>query len=192
MAKVYEIDFSVAGMKKMQRLLSNINTLITDKKLLEYIGNKCKKELEKICVQNLTTLDEKTIDSSDYMKHNNLKIEKDTIILYNNSKIDISSKNMKETTKANYPAQLSLAKIVEYGIGYTGNLRTDKTEVEDWEYDVHKPEPHGYKGWYYIDDNGQTVWTNGFEGRLIYFKLKKKIKQNIYKWIKEYVELKLK
>lgn len=189
MAKVYEIDFSVAGMKKMQRLLSNINTLITSKNFLEYIGNKCKKELEKICVQNLTTLDEKTIDSSDYMKHNNLKIEKDTIILYNNSKIDISSKNMKETTKANYPAQLSLAKIVEYGIGYTGNLRTDKSEVEDWEYDVNS---HGYKGWYYIDDNGQTVWTNGFEGRLIYFKLKNKIEQNIDKWIKEYVELKLK
>ena len=112
------------------------------------------------------------------LNDNNLKIEDDTIILYNNSKIDISSKNMKETTKANYPAQLSLAKIVEYGIGYTGDLKTDKTEVEDWEYDV--------------DDSGQTVWTNGFEGRLIYYKLQNNIKQNIGKWIKEYVELKLK
>ena len=189
MAKTYEIEFSAAGMRELQRILSNINTLITDKKILEYIGNKCKKELEKICVQNLTTLDEKNLDTSDYMRNNNLKIEDDTIILYNNSKIDISSKNMKETTKANYPAQLSLAKIVEYGIGYTGDLKTDKTEVEDWEYDVNR---HGYKGWYYIDDSGQTVWTNGFEGRLIYYKLQNNIKQNIGKWIKEYVELKLK
>ena len=94
---------------------------------------------------------------------------------------------MKETTKANYPAQLSLAKIVEYGIGYTG-MRTDQTEVEDWEYDVNN---HGYRGWYYEDSNGQIHWTNGFEGRLIFLNLKKAILNNIEKWINEYIEMKL-
>lgn len=188
MKKIYEIEFSPNGIEELQRLLKYINTTITSEEFLEYIGNKCQKELEKICVQKLTTLSKENIDKSEYMNSNHLKIEKDTIYLYNDSKIDISSKNMKETTKANYPAQLSLAKIVEYGIGYTGSINTDKSEVDDWEYDVNN---HGYKGWYYIDDNGQTIWTNGFEGRLIFYNLKRSIKENIKKWVKEYIEIKL-
>lgn len=189
MNKVYEIDFSVNGIQKMQDMLSSINTLLTDKKLMEYIGEKCKRELEKICLQRLTTVNDDNLDKSNYMNSNHLEIKDDTIYLYNNSRIDISSKNMKETTKANYPAQLSLAKIVEYGIGYTGSINTDQTNIEDWEYDINN---HGYKGWYYTNDNGQVVWTNGFEGRLIFYNLKLNIQENITKWIKDYIEMKLK
>ena len=188
MQKVYEINLSPEGIAELQKILSTLGTIITDSKFLEYIGNKCKLELEKICTQKLSTITKENIDKSNYMNSNHLKIEGDTIYLYNNSKIDISSKNMKETTKAKYPAQLSLAKIVEYGIGYTGSINTDKSEVENWEYDVNN---HGYRGWYYIDDNGQTVWTNGFDGRLIFYNLKLAIEKNVKKWVKEYIEMKL-
>ena len=185
--KLYEVDLSEEGITEIENKLKRIDTLITDEALLKYVGNKAMTELKKICSQKLTSYDDKSIDTSYYANSNHLEIDNDTIYIYNDSTIDIASKNMKETTKANYPAQLSLAKIVEYGIGYTG-MRTDQTEVEDWEYDVNN---HGYRGWYYEDSNGQIHWTNGFEGRLIFLNLKKAILNNIENWINEYIEMKL-
>lgn len=187
MGKIYTIDLSEKGFEDLGKILDKIYKSLSSEELLEYIAEKSKKELEKICLQKLSTLNEENIDTSNYMNNNQIKIEDNVLYLYNDSKIDISSKNMEETTKANYPAQLSLAKIVEYGIGYTGSLSENK-ETKDWEYDVNN---HGHKGWYYIDDNGTKVWTNGYEGRLIYYNLKKTIEEKVKEWVLEFIDKKL-
>lgn len=189
MKKIYNIYLSESSLNAFQKRLNNLEQILLSKDFKEYIGKKCMEALKQITTTKLTSYNEENIDTSYYASRNQMKIEGDTIILFNDSMIDISTKNMKETTKANYPAQLSLAKIVEYGIGYTGSISTDQTEVEDWEYDVNN---HGYKGWYYTDDNGEVHWTNGFEGRLIFLELKNTIMKNASKWISEYIDIKLK
>ena len=75
MQKVYEINLSPEGIAELQKILSTLGTIITDSKFLEYIGNKCKLELEKICTQKLSTITKENIDKSNYMNSNHLKIE---------------------------------------------------------------------------------------------------------------------
>lgn len=185
----YTVNLSIKGIKTLREKLKAIEKLLTDKKIYEYIAEKCMKELNEITLEKLTTVDEENIDTSYYASRHQYKIEGNIIYIYNDSTIDISSKNMSEVTKAKYPAQLSLAKIVEYGIGYTGANFTVIPEgtalpSDNWEYDVNN---HGYKGWYYTDENGEVIWTNGFEGRLIYHELVSRIKRNASKWILEYI-----
>lgn len=185
----YTVNLSIKGIKTLREKLKSIEKLLNDKKIYEYIAEKCMKELNEITLEKLTTVDEENIDTSYYASRHQYKIEGNIIYIYNDSTIDISSKNMSEVTKAKYPAQLSLAKIVEYGIGYTGANFTVIPEgtalpSDNWEYDVNN---HGYKGWYYTDENGEVIWTNGFEGRLIYHELVSRIKRNASKWISEYI-----
>lgn len=190
----YTVNLSVKGMKDLKNYFEQIRKLLTDKRLYNFIANKCMEELNEITLERLTTIDEESIDTSYYASRHQFRIEGDIIYIFNDSTIDIASKNMSEVTKAKYPAQLSLAKIVEYGIGYTGANFTVIPEgtalpSDDWEYDVNN---HGYKGWYYTDESGNIIWTNGFEGRLIYHELVSRIKRNASKWIKEYLDKNIK
>lgn len=190
MNKIYEFELSVKGLSELQKLVKNISDIISSDRFKEYISKRLEESLIFIQKASLTTINtDEDLELSNYMNSNHLKIEGDTIYIYNDAVIDLSNKNMSETTKERYPAQLSLAKIVEYGIGYTGGAFTEhQEEVEDWEYDVNN---HGYKGWYYRDNGGTLHWTNGFAGRMIFFKLKEYIKVNINKWIIDYINKEL-
>ena len=190
MNKIYNFELSKKDINRLQKFYESIPKLLESEKFKEYIAEKAEEGLKFIQKTSLTTINsDEDIDLSNYMNSNHTKIEGDTIYLYNDAVIDIDSKNMSQTTKDRYPAQLSLAKIVEYGIGYTGANFTDATgEVEDWEYDKNH---HGYKGWYYKDENDVIHWTNGFAGRMIFFKLKEYVKVNIEKWIIDYLNKEL-
>ena len=190
----YSVKFSVAGFKNLDDKLAQIEEILSSKELYEYIAEKCMKALNEITLEKLSSYDKENIDTSYYASRHQYKIEGSTIYIFNDSMIDISSKNMRETTKAKYPAQLSLAKIVEYGIGYTGANFTVVPEGspirnDEWEYDVNN---HGYRGWYYTDENGNIIWTNGFAGRLIFNDLAIRVKKNVRRWITEYVRSKIK
>lgn len=190
----YSVKFSVADFKNLDDKLAQIEEILSSKELYEYIAEKCMKALNEITLEKLSSYDKENIDTSYYASRHQYKIEGSTIYIFNDSMIDISSKNMRETTKAKYPAQLSLAKIVEYGIGYTGANFTVVPEGspirnDEWEYDVNN---HGYRGWYYTDENGNIIWTNGFAGRLIFNDLAIRVKKNVRRWITEYVRSKIK
>lgn len=187
--KTYNLDFSVNGISKSIEMLDMLKEIINDPYFLNYIGDKCKEALNTISINNLSSVEtDFEEESSLYLSSNKLEINNDIIYLYNDSKVDISSKNMSETTKENYPAQLSLSKIVEFGIGYTGSIYADN-EVDNWQYDVNN---HGFKGWYYKDNNGNIFWTNGFEGKYIFLKLKYFIEKAIKIWIQDYFRDKIK
>lgn len=184
--KTYRYDLDKDGFKKLSRDLSTLKRNISSYKFKKYLANKCLDALVQIQEQSLTSINnDDDIFLSDYMSSNHFEIGEDVIIIYNDAVVDVSSKNMSDEKKANYPnLTISLAKIVEYGIGYTGlNFTPHKEEVEDWEYDVNN---YGERGWYYRDDDNVVHWTNGFEGRMIFYQLKKKVEEKMLDWIAEY------
>lgn len=187
--KIYEVEFSKDGLTLVQKLLDKLTNMFEEEKFRQFIANKCNITLNEVCHRWLTTLPENNLESQ-YMSAMHTEIKDDYIYLYNDAMVDINGKNMSSETKANYIGGLSLAEIVEYGIGYTGAMNTaHQDEIDDWQYDVNN---HGYKGWYYKDDNGNIQWTNGYEGRLIFYKLKEDVLEHIEEWVAEYVNKELK
>lgn len=185
--KTYEINlFDDNAAKQFSYITLNMVKMFESDKFKQFLLEKCKKVLDAICDMSFPVENEPSSIQADYMSGMGYTIEDDTIILYNESEINVEEKNISETTKAKYPAQLSLAKIIEYGIGYTGAQSSiAKSEVEDWEYDKNK---HSVNGWYYKDDAGNIIWTNGFAGRFIFYKLRIQVEDYIDDWILEYIE----
>lgn len=191
MNKIYNFELSKKDINRLQKFYDSIPKILESRDFKEYIAEKAEEGLKFIQKTSLTSLEgEDDIINSNYLNSNHVEIEGDTIYLYNDAVIDIASKNMSEKNKTNYPAQLSLAKIVEYGIGYTGLHFTEHQEelTPDWQYDMNN---HDYTGWYYKDSSGLKHWTNGFAGRMIFFKLKEYVKVNIEKWIIDYLNKEL-
>ena len=186
--KTYEVDIlDAAQLSDYADALLRISKALDSKEFREFLLAKIKATMDNICDANFPIENENASMQTEYMSKMDYKIdyEEDCIIVSNNSVINIDEKDMKATTKARYPAQLSLAKIVEYGIGYSGSNSPYKSQVEDWEYDVRN---HGSNGWYYKDEGGNIVWTDGFQGRFIFFKLVENVKEYIGDWIEEYIE----
>lgn len=189
--KTYTLNISLSksGISKYKKLNYQINKILNSKELREYLGDKCYKALQKIQGEKLTFeggIEEMIL--SEYLLSNHLEIDydKDIIYVYNDAKIDVANANsfFNETTKENYPAQLSLAKMVEYGVGIVGSFTPHQEVVENWGYDLNG---HGDKGWYYKDANGKARWTKGYEGRLVFYSLVQYIKENVSAWITEYL-----
>lgn len=194
MAKLYKTNYelSTSDMKFFEKYLDKFLELMDSTRLINYIAKKCEKELKNISVKNLSTISTKEdIESSTYINSNKLEIDysKKEIILFNDSTIDVRTKNISQEKLNNYPLKLSLAQMVEFGIGYTGSLSANGEVPKDWQYDVNN---HGAKGWYYKDNNGNYHWTNGYAGRFIFYKLKTYVEKNISKWIAEFFESNLK
>lgn len=185
----YNIDISASkGFKQLNDIIYEIESLFKNSyEFKEYIVSKAQRELEDICTQKLHNLESFGLEAH-YMAGMYVTIEEDIIILGNNSMVDIEGKNMSETTKLRYSNGLSLAKIVEYGVGSKG------TSVEDWETNVNQQEhiqKYGRDGWYYVDDNGSLHWTYGIEGKFIFYELANRIRDNIASWINEYINIRL-
>lgn len=186
--KTYEVDIlNSAQLTEYQDALLRISKALESEELKQFLLGKIKATMDNICQMSFPIENEDPKIQSDYESGMGYEIsqDEDCIIVYNNSVIDINSKNMKPTTKARYPAQLSLAKIIEYGIGYSGSQSQYSNQVEDWEYDVRN---HGSNGWYYKDDSGNIVWTDGFQGRFIFYKLTETVKEYVGQWLEEYIE----
>ncbi len=186
--KTYEVDIlNSAQLTEYQDALLRISKALESEELKQFLLVKIKATMDNICQMSFPIENEDPKIQSDYESGMGYEIsqDEDCIIVYNNSVIDINSKNMKPTTKARYPAQLSLAKIIEYGIGYSGSQSQYSSQVEDWEYDVRN---HGSNGWYYKDDSGNIVWTDGFQGRFIFYKLTETVKEYAGQWLEEYIE----
>lgn len=186
--KTYEVDIlNSAQLTEYQDALLRISKALESEELKQFLLVKIKATMDNICQMSFPIEHEDPKIQEDYQSGMGYEIsnDEDCIIVYNNSVIDINYKNMKPTTKARYPAQLSLAKIIEYGIGYSGSQSPYSNQVEDWEYDVRN---HGSNGWFYKDDSGNIVWTDGFKGRFIFYKLAENVKENVGQWLEEYIE----
>lgn len=175
----------ITGTKELSNVLKKLGDSFGSKEMMEYLGDKCERTLYKTTHDNLTTVED--LETSEYAKNHKKEIEKNKIILSNDTMADLS--NLSSETLANYPDGFSIAKAVEYGTGAIGaSSSASSVAPSDWKYDVNQ---HGEKGWFY-KKNGNIYWTKGFEGRLIYYKTAKSITQNAPKWINEYIKNKMK
>lgn len=181
--KTYEFDL-LKDFGTIEQFYLNIGQIFAAEEFREYIADKCQHELDIICQQSLNDINSFG-EEGKYMLGMFVEIATDYIILGNNSQIDIASKKyMSEEAKSNYADKLSLAKIVEFGVGSKG------INDETWRVNVNSQkhiEKYGKDGWYYIDDNGILHWTYGFEGKLIFHKLMENVKENISTWVVEYL-----
>lgn len=174
----------------VDQMIDRIYELLTSKEFIKYLEDKTSTALKEIAnaeVQGIkdVQLDGIGAEKSLYLNSMKTEIKDNQIILYNDATIDLTQKPLKPSTLARYnPPTLSLAKIIEYGIGYTGGSNAIYSP-EDWEYDVRN---HGFRGWYYKDTNGVVHWTNGLEGRYVFLKLIFWIENNAKRLIYEYLQ----
>lgn len=153
-----------------QKVIDAIFETLESQEFVDYLGKRLSNAIMGIAIQETSSIGSDVMSSqevNDYLSGFKVEISDDTIVLYNASVIDTTTKKMSEIKRMNYPLKLSLAKLIEYGFGYTGFLNTHELP-ENWQYDINQ---HGYRGWYYEDKNGQLHWTNGMEGRLVFLKL---------------------
>ena len=174
----YEV--SIEGLTKTIADFNVLKKAFQSQGLKKYIGKRCLEEVKKITSEKIFSGE--TPDDSRYMSAHKVRINKNSIVIYNDSMIDVSEKGWMEN-----PYSISLAKIVEYGVGYIGSIYADG-EADNWEYDVNN---HGASGWYYIDSQGNKKWTRGTSGKYIYLSLKKSIEENASKWIFDYIKKEL-
>lgn len=175
---MYEIEYS-AGFKRLHKDLAKISN-VSNKDLMEFLGDKFMRSLYKNTNESLSTIDD--LEISEYAKNHQIKIGKHYITLYNNTKADLSE--LSPEVAKNYPDGFSIAKAVEYGTGIVGAASEASSQAEDWEYDINN---HGEQGWFYVK-NGKLYWTKGFEGRLIYYKTAEDIMEVLPAWLKNYVD----
>ena len=171
----YEV--SIIGLDSTLASIELIGKILTSSKFKKYIGQICLEEVKRITSEKIFSGE--SPDDSKYMSSHQVKITRDSVIIYNDSMIDVSEKGWMEN-----PYSISLAKIVEYGVGYIGSIYAEG-EADNWEYDVNQ---HGSSGWYYIDSNGNKKWTRGTSGKYIYLSLLKSIEKNASKWISDYIK----
>lgn len=179
----------IEGLTKVAQTI--INTLTT-KEFYNYFGERLKEQLEMIAVEELNLINEENLpayDKINYLSSMGMEVRDNSIYLFNNAVIDdIPSRIKNDDLLDTYPLKLSLAKIIEYGIGYQG--ATNPVEYrKDWQYDINE---HGSGGWNYIDLNGQGHHTNGLEGRLVFLKICQWLEDNAGTIVKDYLRDNLK
>ena len=114
--KKYEIDiFDEKQLKELQKIFGNVANALDSEEFMDFIALKCMKELNSIIDANLSTEGYET----EYRDNNHYETSKDQIYIYNDSMVDLSE--VSEKTLINYLDGLSLAKIVEFGVGRPRN-----------------------------------------------------------------------
>lgn len=181
---MYEINLSTQGLNKLKKDIKNVEAKLQDEKFIKYIAEKSYQVLQEITAQNLN-LDDLGQYEHSYRTNHQIKIQSNEIDLWNDTMVDLDSLNLSEETRANYYNGLSLAKIVEYGTGIVGARSKASSIAENWQYDVNN---HGENGWFYQDTSGQLHFTRGIEGRLIFYKTKEKIEQQLSTWVNDYIK----
>lgn len=174
---MYEIE--IEGIDECLATLESLEKMIRNYEFMEYIAQKSKETLDRITAQNISGYKE---DTGSYASNHQIEVNQDEIVLFNNTKADLS--HLSEKTRVNYPDGFSIAKAVEYGTGIVGQESDASSKAIGWTYDVNN---HGYKGWFY-EKNGKIYWTKGMAGKLIYYKTKLEIEKNVEKWILEYID----
>ncbi|MEG1506025.1 MAG: hypothetical protein RR478_00855 [Bacilli bacterium] len=188
-SKIYEVNLSVNGINKLINRLKQLQDIYKSEEFIKYIADKAEKLLNEITESKLSTKIDDEDDIQHYRTNHKILIQNGEIFLYNDTVININDKNMSEEAKAKYGSKLSLAKIVEYGTGFTGKISEASKFADNWEYDKNN---HSYKGWGYTDEKGISHWTNGMAGKLIFHTLKLEVENYLPSWINEYINLKIK
>lgn len=153
----------------------------TTKEFKEFFGNKCievLKELSESLLSDISYSDVATEEIEKYKNAHQVEIGDDYVLLFNETMADLS--HLSPLTSAHYPNGLSIAKLIEYGMGIKG------TTQDDWQTQMN-PNRDYTKAWAYRRPAGGTLyWSNGMEGKFIYQKLIEVVKEKMHEWVNEY------
>jgi hypothetical protein len=180
----YLIEYGIELAK--HKVAYAIMKLLNDDKFIYYVAKQLSNNILRIALRETSNIGSDVMSGeeiNDYLNGFEIAIENNLITIYNASVIDTTTKNISPEKRLNYPPRLSLAKLIEYGFGYTGFANTQELPP-DWAYDVNQ---HGYRGWYYEDKAGQLHWTNGMEGRLVFLKLCWWLEENFADIVNKYL-----
>lgn len=186
MSKNYDIELTENNLKKYIDKLKKVEQALKGEEFRKFILNKAKAILQEIMENNDISTDDE--NAGDYVNGNKTEIGKDYVYLFNDSVIDVKSLDtfFNEDTKANYPENLSLAALVEYGTGLVG-AQSSKNTGKEWEY-MANPNRDYSQGWIWKGKNGSIVRTMGKEGKYIYYELSEQVKEHLDEWVNEYLE----
>lgn len=196
--KVYTVELNEENLRKLIQKYQNVAKLLSSMEFKQFLLEKCKKAREKVMLERDIAHIEDVNDTSNqekvdaYTSGNKEEISGNTITLYNDSVIDIGSSNTffnEEYRDTHYPSELSLAELVEYGVGLVG-ANSSLNIGDEWEYMVNGGRDYS-EGWYYKSDNNAPQLTKGSEGKYIYYYLTKFVEDNVEDWVKEFLEEKI-
>lgn len=196
--KFYTIELTQENLQKVIDRYKKVSMALGSMEFKQFLLEKCKKARDEIMLERDIAHIENVGDSANqekvdaYTSGNKEEISGDTITLYNDSVIDIRSTNTffsEEYRDTHYPAELSLAELVEYGAGLVGADSSLGTG-DEWEYTVNAGRDYS-EGWYYKSDNNVPELTQGSEGKYIYYYLAETIENNIDDWVEEFLDKKM-
>lgn len=112
MKRSYSIDmFDLDGFDEFSEDLDKLLKALDSEEFMEFLAKKCMEEVKRITNERLRTENYTT----DYRSNHKYSIDGNVLTISNDSMVDLSE--VSEETLANYPNGLSLAKIVEFGVG---------------------------------------------------------------------------
>lgn len=187
MAKKYEVDiFDLNQIKMLENQFSSLKKVLQSEDFMNFIGNKCMLELNRISnlkLDGFTESDMAMQEVNKYRTRHKLEVKKDSLRISNDTMANLDHLSAK--TLANYPEGFSIAKAIEFGTGILGTPNDDP----EWQTQVNTNRNYN-KGWYY-EKNGRLYWSNGFGGKFIYYTLKESVEKNIENWVIEYINLQI-
>ena len=90
-SKKYEIDiFDVEDIKTFQNELSNLQDILQSKEFMNFLGEKCLEELNRI-IDNTLSDNEYIPQMSESKDSNKIYVHKDYVRIYNDSMVDMSN-----------------------------------------------------------------------------------------------------
>lgn len=195
--KVYTVELNQENLRKLINKYQDVSKALSGSEFKQYLLDKCKDARNEVMSEHLYSsfIDDDDAHNSEkqslYEAGNKEQISGNLITLYNDSVIDIPNTDTFFNTNyrdENYPSELSLAELVEYGAGARGS-GSSLNLGDEWEYEVNTNRDYS-KGWYY-KNGGSAQFSEGSEGKYIYYYLTKKVEDNINEWVKEYIDSKV-
>ena len=165
----------------LEKDLDKIAKTFSKKEFRKFIGDKCIKELRKISDEQLAGIDENDIAFSELIKYkmlHQMEVGED-YVLFNDTMADLSHLNPETASK--YPDGLSMAKLIEYGMGING------ISQDDWQTQMN-PNRDYSKKWAYRR-YGNLYMSLGIEGKMIYDKLEKIVYRDFETWVDEWLKI---
>ena len=128
MKKSYTINlFDLSGFKEFSKDLDKLVDALDSKEFMEFLAEKCIMELHRISNERLGGIkeDDVTYEEVDkYRSNHKVQIGEKSVKISNNTMADLS--HLSDKTLNNYPNGISIAKLIEFGMGIPRNRRRRK------------------------------------------------------------------
>lgn len=167
--------------------LETLKEVFKTKSFRSYIADKCIELVREICNEN-TYWEEHSVWTNKLQEYKNghkVDIGNDYVLIFNDTNYSQDELWwLSPQTRDNYIDGLSVAYLIEYGMGINGS------EAEDWQVNM----PSAYKRqsgdtWvgYNPDNYPEATFYHSQEGKFIYLKLQTGVEERFEGWVDEYL-----